>query len=437
MPAWLTSAQAAMSSPYDPAVSAEQARVIVAEIGRLEAQLASRKSMFIRIVDTAELAKHTGATSTSTLISGDFGGDRAGASRQVRTARNLAKATLTDKALAAGEISPEKAAVVAAAVAALPETLDQHTRLRVEKRLIIDAKIYSLPDLRRRVLRIADLYSPTDEDADLDENEKLRRQETAAWQNTELWFGQARNGLVPFGGKMPVLQAELLKNQVGAIAAPRRRHLSDDVVSTGLNPRVSRVADAPTSTTEDPDEELTYNQRMGRAFCHWIEKIPPDGLPTTGGTPATLTINLHHDTLTAQVRQAVGTLATGDRLSTSEVRRLACSHGILPRVLDGKSRILDQGRTKRVFTSAQRMALADRDLGCTFPACDRPPAWTEAHHLDHWARDDGPTSLDNAALLCARHHHWIHSNNIDGRVVDNRVQFQLNGIWQTNHRWRP
>jgi hypothetical protein len=412
LPAWLTNAQAAMSSPYDPLVSAEQARVIVAQIGRLEAQLASRKAAFIRIVDTAELAKATGSTSTGSLISGDFGGDRASASRQVRTARNLAKATLTDRALAAGEISADKAAVVAGAVAGLPETLDEHTRLRVEKRLIVDAEIYSLPDLRRRVMRIADLYSPKD-DADADEDQKLRRQEAAAWQNTEFWMGQARNGLVAFGGKLPVLQAELLKNQVGAIAAPRR------------------------TTTTDTDTDLTYNQRMGRAFCHWIEHIPTDGLPVTGGTPATLTINLDYNTLASQVRQAPGMLATGERLSASEIRRLACTAGILPRVLDGKSQILDQGRTKRVYTPAQRLALADRDLGCTYPGCDRPPAWTEAHHLDHWARDDGPTSLDNAALLCARHHHWIHSEGIDGRIQDNRVQFQLRGIWKTNHRWRP
>ena len=416
MPAWLTCAKAAMEVPCDPTLfTPGDARMIVAEMSRFESQWAARKLAFIRAIDDAGAATNTGATSTGSLISGDFGGDRAGASRQVRTARNLAKATLTDKALSAGEISADKAAVIAGAVAGLPETLDQVTRIRVEKRLIVDAKIYSLPDLRRRVLRIADLYSPKDE-ADVDENGKLRRQEALAWQNTELWFGQARNGLVPFGGKMPVLQAELLKNQVGAIAAPRRR-----VVSTS-------------STTE---EELTYSQRMGRAFCHWIEKIPTDGLPVTGGTPATLTINLDHDTLAQQIREAPGMLATGERLSASEIRRFACSHGILPRVLDGKSQILDQGRTKRVFTAAQRLALADRDLGCTYPGCDRPPAWTEAHHLDHWARDDGPTTLDNAALLCARHHHWVHSQNINGRIQDNRVQFQLHGIWQTNHRWRP
>jgi hypothetical protein len=409
--AWLDAAEAALLLPDEPAhVSPGESRAAIARIARVEAQLASRKLAHIRAVDDAELAKSAGATSTSTLISGDFGGDRAGAARQVHAARNLAKATLTDKALSAGELSADKAAVVASAVAGLPESLDEHTRARVEKRLLVDATIYSLPDLRRRVLRVADFYAPQDE-ADADEDRRLRRQEALAWQNTELWIGQARDGLVPFDGKLPVLQAELLKNQVGAIAAPRRN--------------------------QDADEELTHTQRMGRAFCHWIERIPTDNLPTTGGTPATLTVNLDYDTLAHTVRESAGTLATGQRISASEVRRLACNHGILPRVLDGKSQVLDQGRTKRVYTPAQRLALADRDMGCTYPGCDRPPSWTEAHHLDHWARDDGPTTLDNAALLCAPHHHWIHSENIPGRIRDNHVEFQIRGIWQRNQRWRP
>jgi hypothetical protein len=408
---WPVAMDAAMAYGFDPAsVPPRAARALISQIARWEAQMASYKAGLIRVVDDAGVAEETGATSTSTLISGDFGGDRAGASRQVRTARNLAKATLTDKALSAGEISADKAAVMAGAVAELPESLDEHTRLRVEKRLIVDAKIYSLPDLRRRVMRIADLYT-TREDADLDENEKLRRQEAAAWQNTEFWMGQAKNGLVRFGGALPTLQAELLKNQVGAICAPRRN--------------------------QDTDTDLTHSRRMGRAFCHWIEKIPTDGLPVTGGTPATLTINLDYDHLAGIVREAAGTLATGERLSASEVRRLACTAGILPRVLDGKSQVLDQGRSKRLFTSPQRLALADRDHGCTYPDCDRPPAWTEAHHLNHWTRDNGPTQLNNAALLCARHHHYIHSERINGRVKDNHVQFHIHGIWQTNHRWRP
>jgi hypothetical protein len=110
--------------------------------------------------------------------------------------------------------------------------------------------------------------------------------------------------------------------------------------------------------------------------------------------------------------------------------------GVIPKVLDGQSVVLDQGRSARLFTPAQRIAMSDRDHGCTYPGCDRPPGWTEAHHLDHWA-DGGSTDLNRGALLCARHHHWVHQNNLDGRLHDGRVEWRINGIWQRNHRWRP
>lgn len=43
---------------------------------------------------------------------------------------------------------------------------------------------------------------------------------------------------------------------------------------------------------------------------------------------------------------------------------------------------------------AARRALRVRDRGCVFPGCNRPPPWTDAHHITHWA-NGGPTSLDN------------------------------------------
>ena len=404
-------ARGMLAEPLDAcSIDPKDAQLAITEWSKIEAQVAARRLKLIRIVDDSELAKKSGQTSTSSMLSNGFGGDQSSSSRQVRTAQNLKVATLTEKALEVGEITFEKAEVIARTMAGLPESLDELTRVRVEKRLVGDAKRLSLPDLRRRVMRVADIYRPRDE-ADLDEEAKLRRQEARAWQNTELWFGQARDGLVPFGGKLPEAQADLLKNQVGSIAAPRRN--------------------------DETDQELTHGQRMGRAFCHWIEKIPTDGLPTTGGTPATLTVNIDYDALEGKVREAAGMLSTGTRISASEVRRLACSHQILPRVLSGKSQVLDQGRAQRLFTPAQRLAMADRDGGCTYPGCDRPPAWTEAHHIDWWAKDGGATDLDRGTLLCARHHHWVHAEDIHIRRRNHRTEFHIDGIWQTNHRWRP
>jgi hypothetical protein len=62
------------------------------------------------------------------------------------------------------------------------------------------------------------------------------------------------------------------------------------------------------------------------------------------------------------------------------------------------------------------------DGGCVFPACDRPLAWCEAHHVWHWV-DGGPTDLDNLVLLCRAHHRAVHeggwqlTRQPDGRLT--------------------
>jgi hypothetical protein len=61
------------------------------------------------------------------------------------------------------------------------------------------------------------------------------------------------------------------------------------------------------------------------------------------------------------------------------------------------------GRTTRIATPGQTVALAARDRGCSFPGCDRPPSHCQRHHINDW-RHDGPTDLDNLTLLCGYHH---------------------------------
>lgn len=85
---------------------------------------------------------------------------------------------------------------------------------------------------------------------------------------------------------------------------------------------------------------------------------------------------------------------------------MACSAGILPLVLDGNSLPLDVGREQRLFTAAQRAALAVRDRGCAFPGCDRPPADCHTHHIAPWGAG-GSTDLANGVLLCPHHHQLV------------------------------
>ncbi len=99
-----------------------------------------------------------------------------------------------------------------------------------------------------------------------------------------------------------------------------------------------------------------------------------------------------------------------DPVSLETVERIACSGAVIPVVFGSDGQPLDVGREQRLFTRRQRVALATRDGGCRFPGCDRPPSWTEAHHIRHWVRDRGGSNVSDGMLLC-RHHHLLCHNN--------------------------
>ena len=94
-------------------------------------------------------------------------------------------------------------------------------------------------------------------------------------------------------------------------------------------------------------------------------------------------------------------------LTAAVIRRLACDAGIIPIVLGSRSEVLDVGRKRRTVPTGIRRALIVRDKGCAFPRCDRPPGWTDAHHIIPWSHG-GPTSLQNLVLLCGHHHDTVH-----------------------------
>jgi hypothetical protein len=75
---------------------------------------------------------------------------------------------------------------------------------------------------------------------------------------------------------------------------------------------------------------------------------------------------------------------------------------VLPIVIDDDG-IHGYGHTRRCASPTQRLALTARDGGCSFPGCDVPAKWTQAHHIIEWW-NHGPTDLDNLTLLCGHHH---------------------------------
>jgi hypothetical protein len=112
-------------------------------------------------------------------------------------------------------------------------------------------------------------------------------------------------------------------------------------------------------------------------------------------------------------------LSTGGRISAHEARRLACTAGVLPAVLGGASDVLDLGRSRRLFSPAQRKALGIRDRACRAEGCDIPAAWCEAHHAAQPWAGGGRTDLADGVLLCPFHHHRAHDPVWDASRLPN------------------
>jgi hypothetical protein len=162
--------------------------------------------------------------------------------------------------------------------------------------------------------------------------------------------------------------------------------------------------------------------RRGQALIEALRRSVTAAGHVPTSPKAVLMVTMNYQDLAAGVGAGtvLGSRAGGTRLSPTTIRRLACDAGLIPTVLGSSGEVLDQGRVQRLFTTAQTRALWLRDKHCTFPGCDVPAAWTDCHHLVHWL-DGGPTNLDNAALLCPRHHTIAHRDHLAGTVTTQGV----------------
>ncbi|WP_439565366.1 DUF222 domain-containing protein [Microcella sp.] len=168
------------------------------------------------------------------------------------------------------------------------------------------------------------------------------------------------------------------------------------------------------SDTLDDTDDRTPEQRASDTIAELLRQgVAADTSQLLGDAPIGVRIIVAAHALDA--RQGRGFLeGQPDAVSIATVERLACSTGTVTLTVDGHpdnaGQPLNLGRERRLFSRAQRIALAARDGGCRWPGCERPPSWCEAHHIEHWQRDGGRTDVADGILLC-RHHHLLAHNN--------------------------
>jgi hypothetical protein len=178
-----------------------------------------------------------------------------------------------------------------------------------------------------------------------------------------------------------------------------------------------------------------------------------DGDPSlTGHTPAELRAEALLDLLGQTQRREPGERSQPDRYRVAVVVRAdgdpdhpatideavaRCDAPHYRAVLNAASEVLDIGRQTDQWPAAIRRAITLRDGGCTFPGCDRPPSWCDVHHCQWWSQQ-GETKVDNGALLCRRHHTFLHANGWQATIPKPRAKPEIrqpDGTIHTVKQW--
>ena len=322
----------------------------------------------------AGLAVREGYRTPDRMIAILTGSSRAAAAQRLRVGAAMSELSL-------GSLPIDQADVIARTLAELP---DSPARGAAVDQLLSAAKETDANTLaiHARAAREA-LEEPSALDA-----------ETALRSQRYLRIGPEIDGLRRLSGVLDPESAAVVVSAFDAVTSPRRG-----------GPRFveSEIAAAELAADERSDGQLRVD-----VLVDLIRVASAVGdKPVLGAArPAVRVVIAARDLERDGFAQLEGVAAP---ISAATARRIACDAGMLPVVLGTDGEVLDLGRTARVFSPAQRIALAVRDGGCRWPGCDRPPSWCEAHHLDEWSHG-GATDLNNGVLLCRHHHLLIHNN---------------------------
>jgi len=389
----------------------------VARLGRLTGTLQARFAGEIARRSTPDqfgggLARQQGFGNAGTMISRVTGGSMAGAMRSIEAGRALmsdaaplapssepgAPQPLTPptprypavaEAALAGDLSVDAAGLITSGLETLTDRVPSDRLHELERRLVHKAVHLAAHDVRR-------LVATAVARADLAGHEERERRQHAerfvAWK-------EDHTGMVTFTGKLDAVTAAPIRTVIEQIVTHDFRARRD----------------------QDPAEQDQRSVGQMRADALFEVCRHALGCRETDQSGVRTTIVVRMNKHDLDMGHGLGRIDGVDQpVSVGQLRRLAGDAGIVPEVLGDQGEVLDLGRTKRMFTRAQRLALVERDGGCA--KCHAPPEHCEAHHI-RWWENGGATDLSNGVMLCTRCHHDVHRQGWGIRVQAGRVDF--------------
>jgi hypothetical protein len=194
----------------------------------------------------------------------------------------------------------------------------------------------------------------------------------------------------------------------------------------GSAAETARVALRAFRRPDTPGEGRTPDQRGADAFEQLCATALATGAaPTRHGSAPQVIVMIDADDL-ARLDEEPGEVAasfasSGQPISGPQVRHLLQDCQLVRMVVDADAVPIEVSTTVRTVPAGLWRALVVRDRGCRWPGCDAPASWCDvAHGRDAYA-DDGRLRLDNALLLCRRHHRRFDRGRrqviIDGTTV--------------------
>jgi hypothetical protein len=337
-------------------------------------QLAALLTRFVAVADRREAQRTDGMVSMKTWLTGHLRLSGREAAALVRDGRRLSELPTLGAAYASGNVTAAHVGVVTAAVTPARSAVAAANGidLATTDRVLTEAAVSLGPEDTAKAVRR--WVAGIDPDGTLDE---------AAGMARVFRMAVSAEGRIYLTGHLEPVGGE--------------------IVHTALEARMN--GDRPAHDVR------TFGQRMGDALVDIARQALRSGeLPTVRGAAAQVRVSIDWFALCAE-RGAPGVvggeLPFAGPISPETARRLACDAGVVRVLTDPGGLPLDVGQEQRTATGAIRRGLEARDGHCVFTGCAAPAAWCDVHHVIHWAHG-GPTSCDNGALLCERHHTAVH-----------------------------
>ena len=379
----------------------DQQREALRRLAQAEAQVAALRLRVLAEAERSGAGTQRAAASAADWVAIETRQTRISARSDLKLATALEQHHTLAAGLESGGVNLAQARAIVTALDRLPTSGDfavsTDQRDRAERHLVNLAKDHDAKALAVLGRRLFEVIAP--DLADAYEGKVLAEQEATAARRVMFAIREDDAGSCHGRFRIPTLHGQWLNKMILALASPARS--------------------TPSDPDRDSEEHLPTEVRHGHALCQLIEAIPAKSLPKAGGTSASIVVTITLDQLLADLDAAgVCQLDTGGQITAAQARRLACDHGVIPAVLDGRSQVLDLGRRRRFHTEAQRLAMTIRDQGCTAQDCDRPPAMCHAHHDTPWSIG-GTTDIATGRLLCGHHHRRIHDPHYRAEQLPN------------------